>query len=253
MITKLYNGEVELEFIPEKHVYTYNGKKVDGTTGILGVINKPALMYWAVNQAVAFFINAIKPGISYDEIQLKAMAEGMKASPRKKSGDAADIGKLVHEWIESYIKGEKPTTPINEQMKNAIDSFLKWEKESGVKFVHSEKVVFSRKYNYAGTLDFIGEIDGKLLLGDFKTSKGIWDEYWLQTSAYQQAYLEEFPESEILGQVIVRIGKDGVLEVRNSEVEDYEPNRDAFNAALTLSRRLQYYKDKAYQAKKVTI
>jgi hypothetical protein len=246
---QLYNHTIFLNFDEEKHLYTVNNKMVDGTTSVLGVINKPALMYWAVNQCVSFFQGTIKPGVTYDEIQLKAMAEQMKSSHRKKSGDAADIGKMVHEWIDDYISGKKPPTPVNEKIKNATNSFLEWVKKDNVKFIENERIVYSKKYNYAGTLDFVAEVNGKLLLGDFKTSSGIWDEYWFQTSAYQQAYTEEFPEAKILGQAIVRIGKDGVLEVKISEAEDYEPNRIAFNSALNLHRRLKYYKDKAYQEK----
>lgn len=253
---KLYNGEIELDFNEEKHLYTVNGKKVDGTTGVLNVISKPALMYWAVNMSVEFFQTAIKPGVVYDEVQLKAMADGMKTAHRKRSTDAADIGKMVHDWIKSYLEGKKPAMPVNEQILNAVKTFLAWEKEYNVKFLHSEKILYSKKYNYAGTLDFIAEMDtpdhdGRIkVLGDFKTSSGIWDEYWFQTAAYQQAYLEEFPEEFIAGQTIVRIGKDGSLEVKNSKPGDYEENLEAFNAALILHRRINVLKDEAYQLKK---
>jgi hypothetical protein len=247
---KLYNGTLELQFNADKHLYSIDGKKVDGTTSALGIIAKPALMYWAVNQAVAFFQEAIKPGVAYDEIQLKAMAEGMKSSHRKKKEDAADKGKMVHEWCEQWIAGQKPATPINPELKNATDQFLKWISENKVEFLESEKIIYSKEYNYAGTLDFVAKVNGKLMLGDFKTSTGIYDEYFLQTSAYQLAYEEEHPEVKIEGQIIVRIGKDASLEIReNHKRFDYNENAKAFISALTLYRRMTVMKDEAYRRK----
>ena len=70
----------------------------------------------------------------------------------------------------------------------------------------------------------------------------------MQVAAYQQAYQEEFPTSIIDGGVIVRIGKDATLEVK--EFNDYEKNIQAFNGAIELYKRLQELKDEAYKLKK---
>jgi hypothetical protein len=249
-IFELYNGEVKLAFDPEKHLYTYDGKKVDGTTGALGVIAKPALMYWAVNQAIEYLQFALKPGESYDEIQIKAMLEGAKTSHRKKTTDASDKGKIVHEWCEDWIAGKKPKTPINQELKNSTNKFLEWMQLNKVEFFESERPVYSKQHNFAGTLDFVAKVNGKMMIGDFKTSNAIYDEYWFQTSAYQLAYEEENPGVKIEGQIIVRIGKDGVLEVKeNHERFDYNENAKAFLSALTLHRRITTLKDRAYREK----
>lgn len=241
MSTNLYNNNITLHFDEEKHMYTVNDEVVDGTTTVLDVINKPALMGWAVKMAVQFFDNAFEPGASYDEIQKKAILEGASKAYRVKSDTAADKGGIVHEWIQKHIAGEKPKMPINQECLNAVGKFLEWERDHSVEFLESEKVLYSSKYNYAGTLDFIAKVDGKVMIGDFKTSTGIYDEYWLQVAAYQQAYQEEFPEYEIEGALIVRIGKDATLEVKE-RAWDYELDREAFNAALVLYRRLKNLK-----------
>ena len=46
--------------------------------------------------------------------------------------------------------------------------------------------VFSEKYGYAGTIDYVCTIDGKTYIVDFKTSKQVWPEYELQVSAYKK-------------------------------------------------------------------
>lgn len=245
IIYPLYKDTVKLVFNPTTHVYTIDGKKVDGTTSILGVIAKPALLYWAVNVTISHFQNNLKPGEIYDEIQLKALFNDAKSAHRKKSTEAADIGTIVHNWIKDHVAGKKPKLPINKSSRNAIDTFLRWEKEHHVKFLESERILYSKKYGYAGTLDFIAEVDGKIKIGDYKTSTGIWDEYWFQLASYQQAFQEEFPEKKIAGGIIVRIGKDGSLEV--AERDDYEDNVKAFNAALVLYRRINKLKEEKPQ------
>lgn len=245
MSTNLYNNKIELIFDEKNHIYRVGDRIVPGTTTILGVINKPMLMGWAVGQAMGFIENAIRPGQSYDEIQLKQIIEEAGKAHYKKSKTAADMGNIVHEWIAKHIAEENPTRPVNKSCLNAIDQFLKWEKEHNVRFLESEKVLYSIEQNYAGTMDFMAEVDGKVMIGDFKTSKAIYDEYWLQVAAYEQAYREEYPNQKIDGALIVRIGKDASLEVQERDW-DYELDKEAFNAALTLYRRLKTMKDLSY-------
>src|SRR5574343_64799 len=237
---KLYNGEVLLEFDEDKHVYTLDGEQVDGVTGILSIIAKPALLYWAVNQSINYLERNIRPGVSYDEIQLKKLLYEAKGAHRMKSTEASDIGKIVHKWIEEWIAGKDPKMPINEEARRAITQFQSWVLDKNVKFLQSEKVIYSRKFNYAGTTDFIAQMNGKTILGDFKTSNGIWDEYWFQVAAYQHAFLEEFPDEEIHGNMIVRLGKDGTLEIK--ENYDYDKNIVAFLGAVALYRRVNELK-----------
>ncbi len=240
---KLYDGSVELLFNEEKHLYSIEDNKVDGVTGILGVISKPALMYWAVNMAIEHLKQALHAGVGYDELQIKQMLDEAKIAHRKKSTEAADIGKMTHEWIEKWIAKENPATPINPQIKNATDMFLGWVKDHKVKFLESEKVVYSKKYGYAGIMDFLCEYEGKKMVGDIKTSTGIYDEYWYQVSAYYQAYHEEFPKVNIDGAIIVRIGKDASIDFEENEEGDLEKDLIAFNSAINLFRRQNERKD----------
>lgn len=233
---KLYNGDITLHFDEKKHLYTVGPQKVDGVTSILGIIAKPALMYWAVNQAIDHLDRNIRPGVEYDEIQLQKLLEEAKYAHRKRSSEASNIGKIVHTWCENWIAGKKPKLPIHVKARNACEQFLKWVEKNDIEFLHSERVVYSREGNYAGTTDFIMKTNDRIYLGDFKTSNAIYDEYFFQTAAYQQAYLEEFPDEQIEGNIVVRLSKTGDFEIR--ENYDYLGNVEAFNAALTLFRRV---------------
>ena len=240
---KLYNGEVEVSFDGFRHKYTFNGENVVSVTTALSIINKPALVNWAAGCAVDCIREQILPGVSYDELQLQAIFEAGKKSHYQKKVDAGNLGTFVHKWIEQYINGENPGMPVNEGLQTAINNFLTWVEKHKVKFLLSEQVVYSRKYKYVGTTDFICEIDGKMYIGDTKTSSGIYPEMLIQTAAYRYARHEEFPNEKYAGQLIIRIGKDGRCEF--AVVRDTNVYRDMFRgflSALHLSQTMERLK-----------
>jgi CRISPR/Cas system-associated exonuclease Cas4 (RecB family) len=204
-------------------------------------------MYWAVNKAVEYLQGALKAGVAYDELQIKDFLEQAKFAHRKITTEGGDIGSLVHDAIEQYIKSGKVSGLVNAKAKKSFARFLEWEKENEVKFLECEKKVYSRKYEYAGTMDFYCEIKGKRFVGDVKTGSGIWDEMWFQTSAYQQAYQEEV-NAKVDGHLIVRIDKQGGIEV--AENYDYEKNVKAFNGALLLYKRVMEIRDQKEKEKR---
>jgi len=198
------------------------------------------LISWAANSAIDYVCAAIEPGKSYDELELNAIFEAGRKAHWQKKTDAGTIGSFLHKWIEQYIKGENPALPINDGLKESALKFLDWVEKNKVKFLTSEQMVFSRKYRYVGTLDFICRIEGKLYVGDLKTSSGIYNEMWLQTAAYRQARSEEFPEEKYEGQLILRIGKEGDFEI--AKINDdklYRKMLIGFLAALKLYQTMK--------------
>lgn len=154
--------------------------------------------------------------------------------------EAATSGKLVHQWAENFIKGVKQDLPNDDQAKNGIMAFLDWVEQHKVKFVSSERLVYSRQYNFCGHMDAEALIDGKLCVIDFKTSKGIYPEMLLQTAAYQMAAQEEgsvYDETRYIARFDKETGLFEVKEARNVE-NDYK----AFLAALNLSNHLKTMK-----------
>lgn len=205
---QLYSGQVELEFESFRHQYKHNGEVIPSVTTVLSVINKPALIAWASKMAVESIAAQLEPGVAYDEMQLHAILEAGRIAHQKKKTDAGSMGTFIHNWVEKYIKGENPGMPVNDKMKECVESFLKWEALHKVKFLVSEQMIFSRKFKYTGKLDFICELGGKLYLGDLKTSSGIFPEMYVQTAAYRYARTEEFPEEKYAGQLIIRVDKE---------------------------------------------
>jgi hypothetical protein len=242
----LYNNTVELLFDSFQHRYTIEDIPVPSVTTILGVINKPMLMAWAANTAIDYIREQMKPGVALDEVQLMTIFENAKKSPYQKRKDAGDLGTLVHKWVEDYIHGLNPPVPVNEGMRKSVEQFMSWVSVYNVKFLCSEQMIYSKEHRYTGTLDFICNIDGKLYVGDLKTSKGIYNEYFIQTAAYRHARNEEFPEEKFEGQIIIRVGKDGDFERGIMKDESmYRRMFDGFIAAKGLwetLKRLEEFK-----------
>lgn len=229
----LYNGTVELIFNTKGHRYTVNGESKVGVTSILSIINKPALIQWAVNEGVSYIKENLKAGTTYDEIELHNILENAKKAHRVRKTEAADFGTLAHSWIEKYIKGENPEPLVNKTLQNAINVFLKWVDEKNVKFIASEQPIYSKKYDYCGTYDFLCEIDGKRYIGDLKTSKGIYGEYHMQLAAYRYA-VEEETQTPVDGCLIVRIPKTEDDHVEIAHMNNYNANAKAFLYAVGL-------------------
>lgn len=233
---ELYDGQVLLEFDAGKHRYTARlktdnppGRWVPSATGITGLMDNDKsgrLMGWAVKMAAEYLTEHLlveRDGIFYldgskrvplDEVSKLRLVQSMKSAHRKGKQAAADVGTLVHAWVEEYIgwrlagskKGKRPKTPVNESVLSGVKAFLGWEKEHEVDYVYSERKVYSLAHHYAGTADIVARVNGKLTLVDIKTSNYMNDEFWLQTAAYVQALEEEF-EEKFHDRVVVRLDK----------------------------------------------
>lgn len=240
---KLYNGEVEARLTIkmwggreiQKYVAFDKGKEVKDlirVTDATGVINKPMLVAWASRMAIDYLRPLVEQGnvITLDDLEIA------KDAHRRKAQIAADKGSAVHAFAESFIKTGNAELPKDEAILNGCKAFLKWIEESKVQFVSSERMVYSRKHKFIGTMDAEAIVDGKLRVIDFKTSTGIYDEMLLQTAGYQIASEEE--GSTYQGnRLIARFDKEsGEFEVR--EYGNLKKDAKAFLNAVQLKRRL---------------
>ena len=253
----LYKGKLNIAFHwsdvnPKIHHYTLNDKKLISVTGALGMIGKPQLLYWAVNLACDHLKEALDNGqpITY------AMIEAAREMHGVKSAEAAEIGTRVHAWAQSFINGENPQLPdpdTDPLVMNGISAFMDWVDKHKVKFKSTERIVYSKKYGYVGTMDAEAIIDGKLSVLEFKTSKRpkcphckkdeqvscrhnvVYPEWRYQSAAYQRAAQEE--GSKYNGhRYIIRFDKeDGHFEA--TRVQDIMQDYYAFLGALTLKKR----------------
>lgn len=222
----------QFKFDSKKHIYTLDGKPLNGVTTVLGVVDKPWLTPWALNISLAYITKNLKKLDDLDRVLSEA-----KKEPFKRRDLAGDIGTKFHKWVEEYIKNGAST--ISKDIKPMVDNFLLWVTTNDVKFLQSEKRMYSEKYWIAGTADFTCMIKGKKYVGDLKTGKGIYDRIpFFQTAGYR-LMLEEMGEKNYHGSVIIRCGKIGDFEDKYSF--DYETDLKGFLSCLNLYRALRTF------------
>jgi hypothetical protein len=216
----LYGGEIKVQFEEGEHRYYVNGEYKEGVTTYLKAINKPALIPWAVKQTVAYVrshLEELQAGkISLEQFKTDEILYGASREADRQRDYAAEIGTAIHGWIEQHIKRQRPEMPEDPMILNGVNAFLKWKDEHKAKLLKSEKIIYSKQYDYTGIVDIIAEIGGKPYIVDIKTSNGIYDEMRLQVAAYMHAEQEEGGQ-KYAGRWIIRLGKqvrvDGEPEV----------------------------------------
>ena len=234
---KLKN-DVELNFDDQKHIYYYNGQRVESVTGICGKgIPKPQLVNWLVYTPIREIKDAINHMLDNSEILDRISLERIINNATKKTDkikdDAGLVGSVVHGLIEDYLQGKKIPIQSDKAVVNCWNLFLDWWKTQEYKVVELEKKIFSKKHNYAGTLDLVLEDkQGNLVLADIKTSNHISFDYTLQLNAYKYAYEEETKLKITKGLIIRLPKKDSKIEVK--ELPLSQEMFDAFLGAKSM-------------------
>lgn len=225
--------DIVLEFDDEKHRFTIEGRSIISVTGATSIIDKSRpLIFWAIGLAKNHLLEKLNSGQPITEADILEASQQHSIVKEK----AATIGDMVHTWAEEYITGKKPKIPEDEKVKNGVLAFMKWIDETKIEIVESERIGYSKKYNFAGILDAIGKMGKKTILIDFKTSKQIYPEMSLQVAGYQIMYEEE-TKKKIDKRIIVRFGKDdGEFEIK--ELDNDKEDKKAFLSALELKKYL---------------
>jgi hypothetical protein len=202
----LYGGEVVGEFKENKetgyHAYFVTDEKKGlknarpaGVTTINGIKDKSRpLLSWSSDLVRDF----LEEKLSRDEpITMLDVATACKLYEVRKT-EAGNIGDQIHKWAEAYIGYRlelagcvKPEIPNEKAVQLGVIAFLDWEAQHKVKFVSSERIVYSREHGYIGKMDIEAIIDGKRSLTDLKTGNGLYNDVRMQTAAYAFADIEE--------------------------------------------------------------
>tara|TARA_R110002096_G_scaffold126203_1_gene272729 strand:- start:1280 stop:1963 length:684 start_codon:yes stop_codon:yes gene_type:complete len=204
MIISYKNGrEYDLDYDDKAHSYKVDGIKVPSVTRVVDGCFPKNLTDWALSVGEEEYHRVID--------------------------EALDIGNYTHKWIESFLLSDKFDC---ENTNPSIEAFLKWCKDYHPKFTDAERKVYCDRFKYAGTVDAVAKINGRVCVIDFKTSKKIYKPYHLQVTAYAQAIkridgLRRWP----LG-IILRLDKEtGEYEQKVFEPKDHF---DTFKKCLEL-------------------
>lgn len=183
-------------------VYINNeNEEVPSVTTILKILNKPFLSKWA--NILGFKREKIEDVLEKSSI----------------------LGTQVHKIIECYLlKKYYIYADIEDKItKNDIikhfNCFVNWTKNHNIDPIFMEKKFCSKLFG--GTVDFYGNVDGKLTILDFKTSKKLYPTMFLQLGAYTYMLEEKGYVVEKVAIVIVNSDKCFHKEIEREKIQKY--------------------------------
>ena len=209
----------DIFFDPDTHTYLVDGQEVPSVTTILNYMSD--VEYGKVNPAVL--------------------------------EQAARRGTLVHEYTELYDYDALPDE-IEYEVAPYIQAYMKFIRDYKPNWILIEGQVYNDVYNYAGTVDRIGDIDGELAVVDIKTlaSPTKMQKFTVsaQTEAYRRAYIYMLMDDELIPaspihRYALYLGKDGEYNLVDLDEYDKKYGYDSwgmFLICLEMYKRIQTLK-----------
>ena len=268
---KFYNGTITVRYYFDPlHEYfrvADNGEliRLDGVTTVSHIVDKSNMLVpWGCKMMAEELLRIVPVQEANGIAMLEPMdieeftkyVTSAKSAHKNKLEEAANIGHTAHAWLEDYIKvrlGLKEASylkwPEDEKAKNCVQAALDWMQKHNVRWISTENKVFSKEFNYAGTMDGAAWTDScddikccpvkfkdHRSLIDWKSSNYLYIEYLYQTAAYQHAEEEEH-DYKYDDRWLIRLGKtDGKFEKWHLLPEDYEDDWYGFKLCLDLYR-----------------
>jgi len=194
----------------EDRYYEIDGLSLPSVTTILKIHNNPALNRWASNL-------------------------GTELSEQI-SEETAEIGKQIHSYVAGFIKSIAIPTlewrQLSDEIKNGVRAYERFRLQTGFVGLAAEAIVYSLKYQYAGTLDAVGTIGDHRVLVDFKTGERFYPSMFAQVTAYYKAHYE-MKHIRIKELLVVNLNRNtGVPDIH--QVKAIQPYWNYFKACLRL-------------------
>jgi len=211
------------DFEVDSKCYRFDGKQYVRVTQSLNIIAKPGIASWAARVG-------------------RKKVEAVIAR-------RCDLGTTVHNLIERTLKGESFNLGNYEkEIQTDMNLFDEFRINTCLEPEALEQRVWSNKYGYAGTIDYVGEYKsyakymvrghktkfakGAQVLGDWKTAADIYKSYWLQLAAYIVAF-EELTGIKLAGGVIAQF-RNSKIRVKEMTYNELIKQFEAYKNALGL-------------------
>ena len=273
------NTMEKYRFNKEKHLHELmvDGvwKKLTGCTTVLGILAKPALIQWAADmtagkfgwtkayeweevdgklkkvetpvaerlQAVVEPLNALKEMNQEDFLKFLDDARVAHAKKKEKAGDyGTKTHDTVSEIIKDAIANSEGFIRSGKNPSKSVQNFIDWAIANKVKFLDTERNIYSEFLFIGGIVDMVFEINGEVWIGDIKTSgSGIYPEHFWQCAGYNLMLEEMGLYPNVKGYLILNLKETGeFLEKRSISNEE---NRQIFRNCLDIYRAQEKLKN----------
>ena len=209
-------------------------------TSILGIMAKPGLETWKLNQVALATLRTPKAEEEGEEY----WCNRVRNAAFEQVEQAADLGTMIHGALEAAMAGEK----YDPAMAVYVEPVMAWKRETGILIVEREIRLVNTDHGFAGTADVMfryGENGIGIL--DYKTRKtqvgkpvGAYEDQAMQLAAYAATYWGEENMGRVLAaNVFISTTEPGRMEV----VKHASPESDwqAFKMVAALWRYVKGY------------
>ena len=252
VIDDVYSGATKLE---ERYYTIGDYESLPSVTTVLDMIFKPPIVDYKMNRVLDYLQDKYKkqhwlttaPWVRYPNSKraqsfskrvktswtdtLASLRRNAKLHPDRVRDKAGSTGTEIHEAISAELQGELWSS-ASEEVHTAMQSYRMWRENSTVEPIWTEQTVWSLQYGYAGSADLVGLDNGRLIVLDWKTGRGVYNEAGLQVAAYAHAIEELTGEKIAEGRVIhLDKAKPGWSE---HVVKDLNRSFNGFLSALTI-------------------
>lgn len=227
---KSFDGNHELTFNEGSHRYKLDGKGCSGWTTIIkgSYPTSVGLTNWMKTEAMKSLFGAltVKGETGYIPVpklwpisdeSLTDLLKFHRDTHEDVAREAADIGTICHAFAELHSLGKKdeaeallnkvrgvPKWPIIE---NCVKQYLEWDKQNKGELIMAEEITASPSQLACGKFDRLDRVNGKLRLRDYKTSKSIYPDQFIQMGGYK-INIKEWFNLDVEEYEVLRFGKD---------------------------------------------
>lgn len=208
-MAKKWEIKEPIEFLCESNFYLINGKKYWRVTRVKGVINQPGLNAWRAS------------------IGSKEANKIMKIRQNH--------GTKVHKLVEIILDGNTVNLDnYGDEVRKDVKCFESVIKNCELDVEAVEQHLWNDEWLIAGTADYIGKYksykdylpkniepkftDKSHVIGDWKTSSGIFEDYWLQLASYVATF-ELLTGIKLDGAFIAQV-RDGKIRVEEKSYDE---------------------------------
>lgn len=199
-------------------------KLIPSVTGIIGLLDKPALSDWKMKE-ICQATHAARHEIPDEDLVSDQMFRTIKDQAFSQVSSAAELGSRIHAAIEDYVLHD--TQPIDDLLPY-VEPVIGFLHEANIRPTGVEKILVSNQYGYAGTCDLLftwGASNDRLGVLDWKTRRTrekqqirAYDGQDMQLAAYcVAAYGEDCLDDVMAANVVVSTTEQGRMTVLRHE------------------------------------
>ncbi|MDE1907647.1 MAG: PD-(D/E)XK nuclease family protein [Rhodospirillales bacterium] len=221
------------------------GPTVPGVTTVINILDKPGMVWSAAQIAAETALKEHRRKATIVRRHRKTLtALGKKERELGYNGSDDDVfvhycrgehkrqwdakmnrGTRVHEVAEAWTKNPDEPVKVLVEDSGYVDALESFHRECTPKFIEAELVVLNPDFGYGGRFDAIAEIDGEVVLIDYKTGNHYESSLAMQQVAYLHAGVATYDDagglrntdaairSQVAGSRGVYLHEDGTYEL----------------------------------------